>query len=421
MDPALVAGLRRYVRQPPRSQPPPDGGARCELCPISLPAEHKHLLDLDERRIVCVCPTCWSMRSGDARYRPTGSRTVWLEGLQLPDDLWAEFQIPIGLAFFLRSSATGSVVALYPSPAGATESELDLEAWARLVALNPVLEDLDADAEALIVNRMATPHIHAIAPLDDCYRLVGIIKATWEGISGGAVMESAVQRYFDDLRDRGGRAMTQATAPTTLEFTVLGAEPLEHTATPGVRFHLHITEPDGRDVYTIALTTQIQIDPARRSYDADTRARLVELFGAPERWGATTHALQWTRIEALVPSFAGSTTFTLEVPCTYDLEVAASKYFHSLPGGEVPLSFHFNGTVLYSGEQERLQVVLVPWSCTARWRMPVEVWTRTIAAHFPGGGWIRLQRETLDELARCKAERGHHSFDDTVRGLLEGT
>jgi Family of unknown function (DUF5947) len=202
VQPSLVAGLRRFVRPPPPPGPPTgngDGG-HCELCPISLADDHKHLLDLDERRIVCVCPTCWSMRSGDARYRPTGSRTLWLEDFALPDDLWAAFQIPIGLAFFMRSTETGNVVGLYPSPAGATECELDLEAWDELVAANPVLEDLDADAEALIVNRLADPHAHAIAPLDDCYRLVGIIKATWEGISGGAEMEAAVARYFEGLR-----------------------------------------------------------------------------------------------------------------------------------------------------------------------------------------------------------------------------
>jgi len=200
--PALVAGLRRFAREPPRAQPPEGRGegSRCELCPISLADDHKHLLDLEERRIVCVCPTCWSMRSGEARYRPTGSRTLWLDGLELSDEQWAAFQIPIGLAFFLRSTETGRVVGLYPSPAGATECELDLDAWDRLVAANPVLEDLDPDAEALIVNRMAEPHVHAIAPLDDCYRLVGIIKATWEGITGGAEMEAAVERYFDGLR-----------------------------------------------------------------------------------------------------------------------------------------------------------------------------------------------------------------------------
>jgi hypothetical protein len=196
MDPALVAGLRRFVRPPQ----PVAQTARCELCPLSLAEDHKHLLDLEERRIVCVCPTCWSIRSGDARYRPTGSRTLWLEDLELSDELWAAFQVPIGLAFFMRSTSTGAIVGLYPSPAGATECELDLEAWDRLVAANPVLEDLDPDAEALIVNRLVDPHQHVIAPLDDCFRLVGIIKASWEGISGGAAMEEAVARYFDDLR-----------------------------------------------------------------------------------------------------------------------------------------------------------------------------------------------------------------------------
>jgi Family of unknown function (DUF5947) len=200
MDPALVSGLRRFVRVQPAPRQVRAETGQCELCPLSLHEDHKHLLDLEERRIVCVCATCWATRSGDARYRPTGSRTMWLRDLDLPDDLWAEFQIPIGLAFFLRSSADGHVVGLYPSPAGATECELDLGAWERLVAANPVLEDLDPDAEALLVNRLAVPHLYAIAPLDDCYRLVGIVKATWEGITGGDEMQAAVERYFDDLR-----------------------------------------------------------------------------------------------------------------------------------------------------------------------------------------------------------------------------
>ena len=212
--------------------------------------------------------------------------------------------------------------------------------------------------------------------------------------------------------------MSELAAPPALEFVVMGAEPIEHAATPGVRFHVHVTEPEGREVYAIALSTQIQIDPARRPHDEATRERLVELFGAPERWGATTHSFQWGRVDALVPSFTGSTLCTLELPCTYDLEVASAKYFDALRDGDIPLSFHFNGTVLYRGADDRLQVVLVPWSCTSQWRMPVDVWKRTIAAHYPGGGWIRLQQETLDALGRVKAERGLHTFDDTVRDLL---
>jgi len=179
-----------------------------------------------------------------------------------------------------------------------------------------------------------------------------------------------------------------------------------------------IRRPPRSTLFPYTTLFRSHIDPARRSYDDATRERLVELFGAPERWGATTHSFQWARVESLVPSFTGSTAFTIDVPCTYDLEVASAKYFDALRDGDVPLSFHFNGTVLYRGVDDRLQVVLVPWSCSSRWRMPVEVFKRTIAAHYPGGGWIRLQHETLDALARRKAELGLHTFDDTVRELL---
>ena len=208
-------------------------------------------------------------------------------------------------------------------------------------------------------------------------------------------------------------------APTTLEpaFSVLDAEPVLHQAAPVLRFHLHVTDPLGRDVQAIALSTQIGLDPARRSYDDDTRARLVDLFGAPDRWPSTTQAISWGRVDTLVKAFVGATSFTVDLPCTYDLEVAATKYLYSLPDGEAPLSLLFNGMVLYR-EHDRLQVAQVPWSCTARWRLPVATWKRLMAAYYPGGGWVRLHTETLDALAQRKAERGDHSFDDTIRGLL---
>jgi hypothetical protein len=212
--------------------------------------------------------------------------------------------------------------------------------------------------------------------------------------------------------------VSELAAPPALEFDVTGAEPIEHAATPGVRFHVQAADPEGNEVYAVALTAQVQIDPALRIHADEERARLVELFGPPERWATTTRALQWARVESLVPSFTGSIAFTLEVPCTYDLEVTSAKYIGALDDGDVPLTFHFNGTVLYCGPGDRLQVVLVPWSCSVRWRMPVAVWRRTIDAHYPGGGWIRLQSETLEALGRRKAEQGHHTFDDTVRELL---
>jgi hypothetical protein len=201
-------------------------------------------------------------------------------------------------------------------------------------------------------------------------------------------------------------------------FTVLGVEPVPNAAAPELRFHLHVDDPLGRAVHTIALSTQIQIDPARRAYDLETRERLVELFGAPERWASTTQVFRWAHVDTLVKGFTGATSFAVDVPCTYDLEVAASKYFYSLPGGEVPLTFLFNGMVLYTGEHDRLQVAQVPWSCTAKWRLPVDVWKRVMAAYYPGGGWVRLSTETLDALARRKALQGDHSFDATVGRLL---
>jgi Family of unknown function (DUF5947) len=189
----LVSALRGIARTRPEAI------EHCDLCASRIPDDHRHLLNLHERQIICVCESCWAIRSGDPELRPVGNRTVWLEGFELPDDLWADFRIPIGLAFFMHSSATGGVVALYPSPAGATESELALESWDRLVALNPALEQLDPDGEALIVNRTSDPPAFVIAPIDRCYMLVGLIKVNWQGISGGPAVKEAIAHFFEEL------------------------------------------------------------------------------------------------------------------------------------------------------------------------------------------------------------------------------
>jgi hypothetical protein len=210
----VVSGLRDLARSSaPRPQPASSNGSArpapeievCDLCQVTIPADHRHLLHLGERRIVCACEACWAMRSGEGDYRPVGNRTLWLADLQVPDDLWAAFQIPIGLAFFMSSTVTECVVAMYPSPAGATESELHFESWDRMLECNPVLRDLEPDIEGLIVNRLSDPPAYAIAPIDRCYALTGAIKATWEGISGGAGVEHAVTTFFEDLRSQAGQ------------------------------------------------------------------------------------------------------------------------------------------------------------------------------------------------------------------------
>jgi hypothetical protein len=199
--PQLVGSLRRLSRASERAATGA-GEERCDLCGAGIQEKHNHLLQLTERRILCVCASCWAEGAANPELRPAGTRVLWLQEFDLPDELWARLEVPIGLAFFMRSTATGGVVALYPSPAGATESELDLAAWDELVRLNPVLETLEADAEALLVNRISDQPQFAIAPIDECYALVGAIKAGWEGISGGDAVERAVPAFFDELRGR---------------------------------------------------------------------------------------------------------------------------------------------------------------------------------------------------------------------------
>ena len=197
-----------------------------------------------------------------------------------------------------------------------------------------------------------------------------------------------------------------------MRFEVVMAEPVAHAVAPTMRFSLRVEEE--RLVHGIALSAQIMVDPARRTYDDATRERLVDLFGAPERWAATTRSFLWTQVGTLVAGFEGAGGFDLVVPCTYDLDVAAAKYFYSLPDGEIPLSFHFSGTIVHPESQ----IAMVPWSSSARFMLPVETWKAMMAHYYPGGGWVRLDHGTLDALQARKAQRGLPSLDAAVAELL---
>jgi hypothetical protein len=203
------------------------------------------------------------------------------------------------------------------------------------------------------------------------------------------------------------------------EFQVLAVSARKYAAIPTLDFDVHVSEPGGRQVHFVALTAQVMIEPARRKYDAETRERLVELFGPPERWATTTRSLVWTIAEMLVPGFTGSTTFHIPIECSYDLEVAAPKYFCALPDGEVPLAFNFNGTVYYRGDDGALQMSLVPWSCSAEFRMPVSTWRELIEFYYPHRGWVPLHSDTLQALQREKARRGSPTFDACVADILK--
>jgi hypothetical protein len=206
--------------------------------------------------------------------------------------------------------------------------------------------------------------------------------------------------------------------PPDLEFAVLGARPVKYAAAPMLTLDLQISEPAGREVYMVALTIQLMIDPARRRYDDATRERLVELFGAPERWAVTTRSLVWSQLDVVVPAFTGSTTVSVPISCHYDLELAAAKYLHSLPDGEAPLALHFNGMIYYQGPDGRLQMVLIPWSKSIDFRMPVSVWQETITHYYPGTAWIAVRSQTFEALQKEKLERGLATLDACVSALL---
>ncbi len=202
------------------------------------------------------------------------------------------------------------------------------------------------------------------------------------------------------------------------EFAVLSARPVRYAAAPMLSLDLQVSEPSGRQVYMIALTIQLMIEPARRAYDDGTRAKLLELFGEPERWAVTTRSLVWSKLDVLVPAFTGQTTVAVPVNCSYDLELAAAKYLHSLPDGMAPLALHFNGTIYYRDDAGGLQMVLVPWNKSIDFRMPVSVWRETVEHYYPNTGWAALGADTLQALQRAKLDRGLATLDATVSALL---
>jgi hypothetical protein len=177
---------------------------RCELCAAELPAEHRHLVEPVSRKIVCACRACALLFEGrrDGRFRLVPDRVQRLDGFSLSDAQWDELRLPINLAFFFRSTPAGRAVAIYPSPAGPTESLLPLEAWHDLEAENPLLGELEPDVEALLVYRVGTARDHYRVPIDECYKLVGILRTQWHGLSGGTEVWKAIGEFFDGLRKK---------------------------------------------------------------------------------------------------------------------------------------------------------------------------------------------------------------------------
>jgi hypothetical protein len=179
---------------------------RCELCGEPIPADHRHLLDLETRELMCACQACKILfdrrEAGVGHYRLVPDRRLRLEGFELDDASWAELRIPVEMAFFFRLGAEDRMVALYPSPMGPTESLLELDAWDDIERRNPVLRTLEPDVEALLVNRSRGSRDHYLVPIEEPFRLVALIRTRWRGLTGGKEVWEEIDRFFEELAQR---------------------------------------------------------------------------------------------------------------------------------------------------------------------------------------------------------------------------
>jgi hypothetical protein len=197
-EPAFsFATLKRFI---PQRKPV----EQCDLCSAPVGPDHDHLVEPDTRKINCACQACALLFSGQAgtRYKRVPREGRFLTDFQMSDQQWDGLMLPIKMAFFFFSTPAGKMVALYPSPAGPTESLLTLDTWEEIVQANPVLEKMEPDVEALLVNRVGPIREHFLAPIDECYKLVGLIRMHWRGLSGGTEVWREINSFFDELKQR---------------------------------------------------------------------------------------------------------------------------------------------------------------------------------------------------------------------------
>jgi hypothetical protein len=208
---SAFSSLRRFAQEESeqaaeavvRMQATPE---RCEMCSEPIPSEHRHLLNVSTREIMCACRPCSILfdreAASEGKYRLVPDRRLLLENFEMSDVQWASLRIPVDLAFFFYSTPVERVAAFYPSPMGPTESLLELSAWEELEEGNPVLKGMERDAEALLVNRVRGAREHFLVPIDECYSMVGLIRIHWRGLSGGQTVWEEIDRFFETLRRR---------------------------------------------------------------------------------------------------------------------------------------------------------------------------------------------------------------------------
>jgi Family of unknown function (DUF5947) len=203
MGPRALASprLQRLAQRPSAARE--EALEQCELCGRPIPPEHRHVLDLEDRNLLCACRACALLfdrrAAGGGHWRLVPERRLRLDDFEMPDDLWERLAIPVDMAFFFNNTSAGRVVAYYPSPMGPTESQLELEAWDELESANEILRTLEADVEALLVNRARGRRRTWLVPIDECYALVAVIRTHWRGFSGGREVWEELERFYAEL------------------------------------------------------------------------------------------------------------------------------------------------------------------------------------------------------------------------------
>jgi Family of unknown function (DUF6084) len=204
-----------------------------------------------------------------------------------------------------------------------------------------------------------------------------------------------------------------------LSFRIEDATVVPFAAAPTLAFRLRIENAIvGEMIHTVALRCQIQIDVTRRRYTLEEQGRMRDLFGEPDRWSQTLRSLLWTHANVVVPSFQGSTTADLPVPCTFDFNVAATKYFEGLTEGEIPLLVMFSGTVFYADADDVLQVMPISWEQETRFKLPVKVWRDMMDSYYPNCIWLSLRRDVFERLYQYKMQHGIPTWEQALEKVL---
>jgi hypothetical protein len=204
-----------------------------------------------------------------------------------------------------------------------------------------------------------------------------------------------------------------------LNFQVESAEVTPYAAAPQLALQLRVTNADAEEaIHTVALRCQIQIEATRRRYSAEDQQSLLDLFGQPDRWSQTLRTLLWTHASVVIPSFRESTLVDLPVPCTFDFNVAATKYFHGLSDGDIPLCLQFSGTVFFAQDDSGLQVAPISWDKEARFKLPVKIWRDMMDSYYPNSAWLCLRRDVMDRLYQYKVRHGIPTWEQALENIL---